>query len=113
MEPDEDLYEIAMKEVATSPRTGLLAKCITLCDGDESKAKIKYIKIRVKEMKAQIAEGIKKEKEAAKEAEAAARYNPSVDGIPQDHGEARFPWGVTIITVAMILLLMALAGQVD
>jgi len=110
VEPDEDLYEIAMKEVATSPRTGLLAKCITLCDGDESKAKIKYIKIRVKEMKAQIAEGIKKEK-AEKEARDRAKGHDWSYSPAKHYGDpAHFPWILVGLTVAVILAVILLGS---
>jgi hypothetical protein len=45
------LYEAAAKELASSPRTGLLAKCMAKSDGDENKAKARYIEVRVGEMK--------------------------------------------------------------
>ena len=53
MEADEQLYEVAAKELATSPRQELLIKCMTKAGGDEARGKAKYIEIRVKEMKAQ------------------------------------------------------------
>lgn len=67
MDPDEQLYELAAKELASSPRQGLLIKCMTEADGDEGKAKARYIKNRVKEMKLQIA---KEAKEAKKQEQA-------------------------------------------
>ena len=55
MQPDEQLYELAAKELANSPRQGLLIKCMAKAEGDENKAKALYIKMRVDEMKSQIA----------------------------------------------------------
>ena len=39
MQADEQLYEAAAKELATSPRQGLLIKCMTKAEGDEVRAK--------------------------------------------------------------------------
>ncbi|MFP6893938.1 MAG: hypothetical protein VCA18_09320 [Opitutales bacterium] len=52
MDPDEQLYEAAAKELASSPRTDLLAECLAKSDGDENKAKARYIEVRVGEMEA-------------------------------------------------------------
>ncbi len=65
MQPDEQLYELAAKELANSPRQGLLVKCLTKADGDENKGQARYIEIRVKEMKAEIAEEAKRQKREA------------------------------------------------
>lgn len=56
---DEQLYEIVAKELATSPRQGLLIKCMAKSDGEENKGKALYIETRVDEMKEEIAEEIK------------------------------------------------------
>jgi len=70
MDPDEQLYEAAAKELASSPRTGLLAKCMAKSQGDENKAKARYIEVRVGEMKDIIrVEAKKKEAEAKKKVE--------------------------------------------
>lgn len=52
MDPDEQLCEAAAKELASSPRTGLLAECMAKCGNDEKKAKAMYLEVRVREMKA-------------------------------------------------------------
>jgi hypothetical protein len=65
---DEQLYELVAKELATSPRQGLLIKCMAKSDGEENKGKALYIETRVDEMKVDIAEGIKKQKAEEKEA---------------------------------------------
>jgi hypothetical protein len=53
MQSDEPLYELAAKELAYSPRQGLLIKCMTNAEGDENRGKALYIKTRVQEMKDQ------------------------------------------------------------
>ena len=47
---DEHFYEAATKELVTTPRRGLLAKCAVEADGDITKAHLRYIKIRVAEL---------------------------------------------------------------
>jgi hypothetical protein len=51
MQSDEQIYELVAEELATSPRQGLLIKCMAKCEGDENKGKAKYIEIRVDEIK--------------------------------------------------------------
>ena len=48
MQSEEKLYEFAAKELAYSPRPGLLIKCMTEAEGDENRGKALYIKTRVK-----------------------------------------------------------------
>ena len=62
MQSDEQLYELVAKELATSPRQGLLIKCMAKSDGEENKGKALYIETRVDEMKKEIAEEIKTQK---------------------------------------------------
>ena len=45
MQSDEQLYELAAKELAESPRQGLLIKCMAKREGDENKAKALYIEL--------------------------------------------------------------------
>ena len=47
MQSDEQIYELVAKELATSPRQGLLIKCMAKCEGSESKGKAMYIETRV------------------------------------------------------------------
>ena len=81
MDPDEQFYDIAARELATIPRTGLLAKCMVKTSGDEKKAKAMYIEVRVGEMKEQVLLDKKRREEAErltakakKEAEKVLRY---------------------------------------
>ena len=68
-ESDEPLYELAAKELAHSPRQGLLIKCMAKCEGIESKAKAMYIKVRVAEMKLEVKQRVKKEEDQKKKEE--------------------------------------------
>ena len=75
---DEQLYELVAKELATSPRQGLLIKCMAKSDGEENKGKALYIETRVDEMKEEIAEEIKKQKAEEKEAKRKATESDKV-----------------------------------
>ena len=51
---EEQLYEFAAEEIAANNiRPGLWAKATAETDGDEAKAKARYIKLRVETMKAE------------------------------------------------------------
>ena len=51
---EEQLYELAAEEIAANNiRPGLWAKAIAESDGDDAKAKARYIKLRVETMKAE------------------------------------------------------------
>ena len=51
---EEQLYEAAAEEIAANNiRPGLWAKAIAESDGDDAKAKARYIKLRVETMKAE------------------------------------------------------------
>lgn len=51
---EEHLYELAAEEIAANNiRPGLWAKAIAESDGDDAKAKARYIKLRVETMKAE------------------------------------------------------------
>jgi hypothetical protein len=67
MQSDEQLYELSAKELAESPRQGLLIKCMANSDGDENRGKALYIKTRVEEMKEEIREGIQRKEAEEKE----------------------------------------------
>ena len=54
MQSDEQLYELVAKELATSPRQGLLIKCMAKSAGEENKGKALYIETRVTEIKKEI-----------------------------------------------------------
>jgi len=61
MQSDEQIYELVAKELATSPRQGLLIKCMAKCEGSESKGKAMYIETRVDEIKREIKQKAKEE----------------------------------------------------
>ena len=78
MQSDEQLYELVAKELATSPRQGLLIKCMAKSGGEENKGKALYIETRVDEMKEEIAEEIKKQKAEEKEAKIKATESEEI-----------------------------------
>jgi len=49
---DSGLYKIASDEFDNQRNEALYTKALTLCDGDESKARFEYIRLRVEQMKA-------------------------------------------------------------
>lgn len=61
MQSDEQIYELVAKELATSPRQGLLIKCMAKCEGSESKGKAMYIETRVDQIKREIKQKAKEE----------------------------------------------------
>ena len=67
MQSDEQLYELSAKELAESPRQGLLIKCMAKSEGDENKGKALYIETRVSEMKIEILEKQERERQKKKE----------------------------------------------
>ena len=81
MQSDEQLYELSAKELAESPRQGLLIKCMANSDGDENRGKALYIKTRVEEMKEEIREGLKKQKAEEKEAMKKAMKDAEDEGL--------------------------------
>jgi predicted xylose isomerase-like sugar epimerase len=68
---EEQLYEFAAEEIAANNiRPGLWAKAIAEADGEDAKAKARYIKLRVETMKAEAELNSFAKEEAAKTAEA-------------------------------------------
>jgi hypothetical protein len=67
MQSDEQLYELSAKELAESPRQGLLIKCMANSDGDENRGKALYIKTRVSEMKIEMLKKAKEEEQKIEE----------------------------------------------
>jgi NAD(P)-dependent dehydrogenase (short-subunit alcohol dehydrogenase family) len=72
---EEQLYEFAAEEIAANNiRPGLWAKAIAESDGDDAKAKARYIKLRVETMKAEADLGQFAREEALKAKE--KEYSP-------------------------------------
>ena len=61
MQSDEQIYELVAKELATSPRQGLLIKCMAKCEGSDSKGEAMYIETRVDEIKREIKQKAKED----------------------------------------------------
>ena len=100
---DEPLYELVAKELAHSPRQGLLIKCMAKSEGIESKAKAMYIKVRVSEMKVEIKQRVKKEEADRKEAKRKEaednRVNYESEEGQVDFGDKPYPWFVVVVVV--------------
>ena len=99
-ESDEPLYELAAKELAHSPRQGLLIKCMAKCEGIESKAKAMYIKVRVAEMKLEIKQRVKKEEADQKKK---AEEDFKLDEVVTDYS-----WLFILVFVVIIGLVIAM-----
>jgi len=67
---DEHIYEGVAQELASSPRQGLLIKCMAKCGGDENKGKAMYIEVRVDEIKREAKARIKREAKEASDKQA-------------------------------------------
>ncbi|MDC6459922.1 hypothetical protein PQY66_06235 [Luminiphilus sp.] len=120
---EEKLYELAAEEItANNIRPGLWAKAIAESDGDDAKAKARYIKLRVETMKAEAdlqdyasanvekerAEMEKREEERKREMEKREeerRREEARDAVNQPTG---VPPNFTPVVVAFILLLLSL-----
>ena len=98
---DEPLYELVAKELAHSPRQGLLIKCMAKSEGIESKAKAMYIKVRVSEMKVEIKQRVKKEEADQREAKKNAVEEFNLD----DQNNGYFIIGGFILLVGVFLYL--------
>jgi hypothetical protein len=107
VQSDEQLYELSAKELAESPRQGLLIKCMANSDGDENRGKALYIKTRVEEMKEEIREGLRKqqaeEKEATKKAMKEAEENGEIMSRPEI-GMLMLGLGIIVIFTLFIFL---------
>ena len=97
---DEPLYELVAKELAHSPRQGLLIKCMAKCEVIESKAKAMYIKVRVAEMKLEIKQRVKKE-------EADQKKNAEED-FKLDEVVTDYSWLFILVFVVIIGLVIAI-----
>jgi hypothetical protein len=51
MDPEENFYELAAAELKNAPRSGLLTKCLAICEGNETKARAMYVRERAEELK--------------------------------------------------------------
>ena len=117
MDPDEQLYEAAAKELASSPRTGLLAKCMAKSQGDENKAKARYLEVRVGEMKDFIREEAKRREEEArikrvqkKNEKAKEDVNDPKYKVLQDEDDGMIPFLLAIAFIVVVIVCAAFMG---
>ena len=109
---EEQLYEFAAEEIAANNiRPGLWAKAIAESDGDDAKAKARYIKLRVETMKAEAdlqdhaSENAYKAEAEMRKREEELRREKARDTLNPPTGEAP---NFTPVIVAIILLLLGL-----
>ena len=109
---EEKLYELAAEEItANNIRPGLWAKAIAESDGDEAKAKARYIKLCVETMKAEAdlqdhaSANVEKERAEMERREEERRREEARDAVNQPTG---VPPNFTPVVVAFILLLLSL-----
>ena len=109
---EEHLYELAAEEIAANNiRPGLWAQAIAESDGDDAKAKARYIKLRVETMKAEAdlqdhaSENAYKAEAEMRKREEELRREKARDALNQPTGEAP---NFTPVIVAIILLLLGL-----
>ena len=105
MQSDEQIYELVAKELATSPRQGLLIKCMAKCEGSESKGKAMYIETRVDEIKADIRLKAKKEAEEAARVQAELEKERLKELQEQRNKEETPIWFMLFAVVAVLFIL--------
>ena len=106
---EEQLYEFAAEEIAANNiRPGLWAKAIAESDGDDAKAKARYIKLRVETMKAEADLA----NFAASGAETANHTNSAGTSEDSDSLMPGVFIGVCVVVIVTSLLLFAAISQV-
>ena len=110
---EEHLYELAAEEIAANNiRPGLWAKAIAESDGDDAKAKARYIKLRVETMKAEAdlqdyaSENAHKADAEMRSREQELRREEAIKAVNQPTGEAPNFTLVYIVITAVILYLL-------
>ena len=105
VQSDEQIYELVAKELATSPRQGLLIKCMAKCGGDENKGKAMYIETRVDEIKREIKQKAKEEAEEAARVQAELEKERLKKLKEQRNKERPLEWFVLSAVVAVLIIL--------
>jgi len=110
---EEQLYEFAAEEIAANNiRPGLWAKAIAESDGDDAKAKARYIKLRVETMKAEAdlqdhaSENAHKAEAEIRKREEEQRREEAIKAVNQPTGEAP-NFTVVYIVIALIAVFLA------
>ena len=105
MQSDEQIYELVAKELATSPRQGLLIKCMAKCGGDENKGKAMYIETRVDEIKAEIRFKAKQEAEEAARVQAELQKKRLKELEEQQNKQDAPLWFMIFAVVAVLFII--------
>ena len=110
---EEQLYEFAAEEIAANNiRPGLWAKAIAEADGDDAKAKARYIKLRVETMKAEAdiqdyaSEHANKAEAETRKREEEQRREEAIHAVNQPTGEAP---NFTIVYIVIAVVAVTLA----
>ena len=111
---EEQLYEFAAEEIAANNiRPGLWAKAIAESDGDDAKAKARYIKLRVETMKAETdlqdyaSEYAHKAEADMHKQEEERRREEAIHAVNQPTGEAP-NFTIVYIVIAATAVILAL-----
>lgn len=114
---EEQLYEFAAEEIAANNiRPGLWAKAIAESDGDDAKAKARYIKLRVETMKAEAdlqeyaSENAHRAEAEQDRREEERRREEAAQAVNQPTGEAPNFTAVYIVIVIIVVILAAAYG---
>ena len=112
---EEHLYELAAEEIAANNiRPGLWAKAIAEADGDDAKAKARYIKLRVETMKAEAdlkdyaSENANKADAEMRRREEELRREEAIKAVNEPTGEAPDFTIVYIVFAVVLLFLVAM-----
>lgn len=112
---EEQLYEFAAEEIAANNiRPGLWAKAIAEADGDDAKAKARYIKLRVETMKAEAdlkdyaSENANKADAEMRRREEELRREEAIKAVNEPTGEAPDFTIVYIVFAVVLLFLVAM-----
>ena len=111
---EEQLYEFAAEEIAANNiRPGLWAKAIAESDGDDAKAKARYIKLRVEAMKAEAdledhaSENAHKAEAEMRKREENRQREEAINAVNQPTGEAP-NFTIVYIVFAVTAVILAL-----
>ena len=114
---EEQLYEFAAEEIAANNiRPGLWAKAIAESDGDDAKARARYIRLRVETMKAEAdlqdyaSENAHKAEAEQDRREEERRREEAVQAVNQPTGEAPNFTTVYIVILMTAVILAATYG---
>ena len=105
---DEQIYERVAQELASSPRQGLLIKCMAKCGGDENKGKAMYIEVRVDEIKREAKAWIKREAKKASDKQAEQEKKSLYEWQKRNLSEAL----IVCLAIMIVIVLLYTASSI-